>query len=164
MFMKLRNSVFFPALFFSSILFAAPYVIGDKLEVVSLHDQHEKPGAINEATRIILFSRDKKGGELLTNALSSMPKGFLAQQKIVYVTDISGMPGLIAKYMAIPAMQKKTYPILLDKDGNSTINYPDKNGMATLIYVESLTITKVIYLDSIDSVVKILTTPETLYP
>ena len=162
--MNLRNSIFFLMLFFSSSLLASPYAIGDRLAPVSLYDQHEKPGTISETTRIILFSRDKKGGELLNDALSTMPEGFLVEQKIVYISDISAMPGLIAKYIAIPAMQKKSYSMLLDKDGNSTTNYPDQKGMATLIYVKSLTITKVVHLDSIDAISKNLTTPESLYP
>lgn len=64
--MTIRISLFFLLLLFSSPLFAVPYVTGDKIETVSLNDQYKKPGFINEATRMILFSRDKKGGELLT--------------------------------------------------------------------------------------------------
>ncbi|MCU7801074.1 MAG: hypothetical protein KZQ70_13280 [gamma proteobacterium symbiont of Lucinoma myriamae] len=88
-----------------------------------------------------------------------MPKGYLTEQKIVYITDISGMPGLISKYIAIPAMQKKSYSILLDTDGNSTKDFPDKNAMATLIYVESLTITQMTHIESVDAVINTLTTP-----
>ncbi len=150
----LRYSAFFLLFFFSPILWAVPYVTGDSLDPVSLNDQHEKPGYIDKTTRLILFSRDKKGGEILTDALSNIPEGFLAEQNIVYITDISAMPGLISKYIAIPALQKKAYSILLDKDGSRTINYPDKKAMATLIYVESLSISHIIYENSIDAVIK----------
>lgn len=152
--MNLPYSAFFLLLLLPPILMAVPYAVGDSLEIVSLNDQHEKPGYIDKTTRVILFSRDKKGGELLTDVLSNMPEGFLAEQNIVYITDISAMPGLISKYIAIPALQKKAYSILLDEDGSRTINYPDKNAMATLIYVESLSITHIIYADSIDAVIK----------
>ncbi|MCU7940683.1 MAG: hypothetical protein KZQ64_04095 [gamma proteobacterium symbiont of Bathyaustriella thionipta] len=157
--MTLRISIFFLAVLFSSLLYAVPYVVGDKIDAVSLHDQHEKQGVINKATRMILFSRDKKGGEILTDALSRMPRDFLGEQKMIYITDISAMPGLISKYIAIPSMQKKSFSILLDADGTNTANFPDKNAMATLIYLESLTITQVIYVESVEAVVTRLTAP-----
>jgi len=150
--MKVQKSLLILLLLFAPAIFAAPYVIGDKLEAVSLDDQHEKPGHINEETRIILFSRDKAGGDLMAEALSKIPEGYLAEQHIAYIVDISGMPGLISKYVAIPSMRKKNYPMLLDQDGSKTAKYPDQNSASTLIYIESLKIKKIVHLSSIKQI------------
>ncbi len=150
--MKIQKSLLILLLLFAPGIYAAPYVIGDTLQAVSLDDQHKKPGHINTQTRMILFSRDKAGGELMAEALSDIPRGYLAEQHIVYITDISGMPGLISKYVAIPSMRKKPYPMLLDKDGSKTEKYPDQNDASTLIYIESLKIKNILHLSSIKEI------------
>ena len=150
--MKIQKLLLILMLSFSPTIFSAPYIIGDKLIALSLDDQHEKPGHINEQTQLILFSRDKAGGELLTKALSQMPKDYLAKQHIVYISDISEMPGLISRFVAIPSMRKRPYPILLDRDGDITENFPDQDDKATLINIESLRITNILHLSSSDEI------------
>ncbi|MCK5647346.1 MAG: hypothetical protein KAI22_00560 [Gammaproteobacteria bacterium] len=150
--MSRLKTLFFLLLFLSPAVFAAPYEVGDKLQTFSLSDQHEKLSHINNETRIILFSRDKAGGQLITEALSGIGKEYLIKQHIVYITDISGMPGLISKYVAIPSMRKKSFPILLDKEGQMTAQFPDKDNTATLIFVESLNIKNIKHLQSAEEI------------
>lgn len=151
----LKTSVFL-FLIASFPVFSASYEVGDKLGIISLTDQYEKTGHINDTSRVILFSRDKSGGKLISDALSQMPKQYLIDQHIVYISDISGMPGLISKYIAIPSMRKKNYPILLDKEGKVTARFPDKENTATLIFVESLKIKNIKYLQSVADIVQLL--------
>ena len=72
------------------------------------------------------------------------------------ITDISRMPSFISNYIAIPLMRKKRYPILLDKEGKITAQFPDRDNTATLIFVESLKIKNIKYLQSVEEIVQLL--------
>lgn len=120
--MKLQKVLFIAILFFSQAIYASPYSEGEKLLTLSLYDQYDKAGFINEKTQVILFSRDKAGGDLIKSALSRMPDNYFSDHNIVFISDISQMPGFISKYIAIPSMRKRNYSVLLDRDGNSSKN------------------------------------------
>ena len=47
-----------------------PYVVGDLIDAIALEDQHGDPGAVDASTRVVLFSRDMDGGDLLQEALA----------------------------------------------------------------------------------------------
>ena len=64
----------------------------------------------------------------------------------MYVADISGMPGLVARMFAVPSMRKRPYPMLLDRDGEITARLPDVEGSATLIFCDDLQVTRVLHL------------------
>ena len=152
LFMPIIKILVFLLLITSLPAFSDVYIAGDQLQSFSLSDQHDKPRHINKQTRVILFSRDKAGGQLITEALSVIPREYLIEQHIAYITEISGMPGLISKYMAIPSMRKKSFPILLDKEGKVTAQFPDKEKSATLIFLESLNIKNIMYLQSAEAI------------
>jgi hypothetical protein len=143
---------FILALCFAPIVSAASYTIGDKIENLSLPDQFEKTASIDQQTQLVLFNQDKEAGNLIEEALAEVPQGYLAEQQITYVSDISGMPGFISSFIAIPAMQQRNYPILLDREGNHTQQFPRQKGKATLIYLDALLIKKIIHLDSIEKI------------
>ena len=154
--MTLLKTFFILFLITSPPVFSASYEVGDKLEMFSLTDQYDKAVYINNTTQLILFSRDKAGGKLISNALSGTSKEYFTKQHIVYITDISRMPSFISNYIAIPLMRKKRYPILLDKEGKITAQFPDRDNTATLIFVESLKIKNIKYLQSVEEIVQLL--------
>ena len=114
----------------------------------SLEDQHGVIHAVDDATRVILFSREMKGGNTLKQALADAGEGFLGSRAAVYIADISGMPRLIARIFAIPRMRERPYAVLLDRDGTATARLPDVEGSATLIFVEGLTIQRIEHLET----------------
>jgi len=119
------------------------YVVGDSISQISLENQHGEVGVVDESTRILLFSRDMDGGKLLQAALADVEPGFLAEKDAVYVSDISGMPSLVARLFALPKMRKRPYPMLLDRTGEATSRLPDVDAKATLIFLRSLVIERV---------------------
>jgi hypothetical protein len=97
---------------------------------------------------IVLFSRDMDGGDLLKEALADAPEGFLRQKRAIYVSDISGMPGLVARMFAIPAMRGRPYAMWLDREGDVLTRLPDEPGKATLLFVDDREITRIEHLSS----------------
>ena len=68
----------------------------------------------------------------------------MSGRRAVYVADISGMPGLIAKTFAIPAMRDRPYFMLLDRDGETTARLPDIEGQATLVFLDRLAVRRIV--------------------
>ena len=128
----------------SHAAFAEYYAVGDKIEPFTLEDQHGESHTVDASVKVILFSRDMEGGDLLKEGLADAAPGYLGGKNAVYVADISGMPGLIAKMFAIPAMRDRPYSMLLDRDGETTARLPDMEGQATLVFLDRLTVQRVV--------------------
>ena len=59
----------------------------------------------NGELRILLVARSMDGAKLVKTVLEGRPKGYLEARRALFVADISGMPSLIGKLFAIPAMR-----------------------------------------------------------
>lgn len=123
-----------------------PLRVGDTLHELTLQDQHGAQRVVDATARMILFSRDMDGGDVLKSALAELPSGTLDTAHVAYVSDISGMPGLIARLFAVPSMRRRPYPMLLDRTGEATAFLPDEPGLASLIYLDRLQITRIEHL------------------
>ncbi len=122
---------------------ARPYAVGEVIPPIPLENQHGEPGAVDESTRVVLFSRDMEGGDLLKEALAEVAAETLAGRGAVYVSDISGMPTFVARMMAVPAMRRRPYDMLLDREGDVTARLPDAEGEATLIHLDALRVVRI---------------------
>ncbi|MCP3984898.1 MAG: FAD/FMN-containing dehydrogenase [bacterium] len=130
----------------------APYAVGDRLVPFQLEDQHEKVRALDKSAKLLLFSRDMNGGDLLREAIAELGAKGLTDLSAVYVADIHNMPSLIASLFAIPRMRDRPYPVLLDRDGSATARLPDVEDQATILELEGLTLRAIHHLDSVEAV------------
>ena len=126
--------------------FGELYAVGDEIAPFTLKDQHGESRTVDASVKVILFSRDMKGGDSLKEGLADVAPEYLNGKKAVYVADISSMPRLIARIFAIPAMRTRPYSMLLDRDGEATARLPDVEGQATLIFLERLTVQRIVHL------------------
>ncbi len=122
---------------------AEPLAVGDRIEPFTLEDQHGDAHSLDTDVKVLLFSRDMDGGDLLKDALAEVGPDFLTEKHAVYLSDISGMPGLVARMFAIPSMRNRAYPMWLDRDGQTTARLPDEEGKATLVFCHDLEITRI---------------------
>jgi len=113
--------------------------VGDTLVPINLLDQFEKPLNVTAETKVLLFSRDMDGGEIIQAAFADTPDD-QRPANLVYVADISGMPSLIAKYVAVPKMQDYPFTLGLDREGEITAAFPVVKGQATIIKLNDLKI------------------------
>ena len=126
---------------------AAVAGVGSTLPARSLEDQHGEVRSIDRGTRFVLFSRDMDGGDVIEEALSDAPEGFLEARGAVFVADISRMPSLVTRLFALPSMRRRPYPMLLDRTGDATADLPAEKGRATLIRLEALRVAAVTSFD-----------------
>jgi hypothetical protein len=59
----------------------------------------------------------------------------------VAITDISGMPAMIRRMMALPAMKKRSYRIWLDATGKLVAGWPREPGKVTVMELDDFSIT-----------------------
>ncbi|MGL4474050.1 MAG: hypothetical protein ACRCT7_06275 [Shewanella sp.] len=132
---------------------AAELSQGSTVVATSLLDQHEQVQQISSESRYVLFSRGMKGGELIQAAFEQSPE-IAKSNQVLYVADISGMPGLIAKFVAIPRMQELAYTVALDREGQQTTDFPAEKDKATIITLNNLVVTDIQFVDSSDAIVQ----------
>lgn len=106
-------------------------------ESLKLTDQHSEVHTITEVTKLIIFSHDMNGKDIVHEAIKDQTASFLDAHKSIYVADINAMPAIIARLFAYPAMRGYPYLIWLDKDGSQTQNWPRKKGTVSLLKIES---------------------------
>ncbi|MCG9738489.1 hypothetical protein L1D32_10015 [Shewanella insulae] len=131
---------------FSAASLASSLTTGDRIETITLADQHQAVWELSTNTQVLLFSRGMKGGEIIQEALESLEGPMPSNWR--YVADISGMPSLIAKFVAIPKMQDLGFTIGLDQEGEATHLLPGDKETATVITLDGLKIIKVVQVDS----------------
>ena len=134
-------------LFTPIMALATSYVAGDAISPISLQDQNDKAVSVTEQTKVVLFSRSMKGGDIIKETLTPLT-GDKFPAHLVYVADISGMPSLIAKFVAVPQMQELPFAIGLDREGQISRLLPDTKDMATMILLDNLNIQDIAYFDS----------------
>ncbi|WP_322520578.1 hypothetical protein SR882_07195 [Guyparkeria halophila] len=91
--------------------------IGDpfpRWELTDQHDQtHRLPG---DTTQAIVFSSSKQADETLSPVLESVVGDRLISGEVIYLSDISRMPGLISRLFALPSLRDRDYPVVLIRE------------------------------------------------
>ena len=133
------------AMVLANAAFAEPYVVGDRIDPFTLEDQHGKSHTVDASAKVILFSRDMDGGDVLKEGLADVDPEYLTGRSAVYVADIAAMPRLVARMFAIPAMRERPYAMLLDRDGKGTARLPAVEGQATLLFLDQLVALRIVH-------------------
>jgi hypothetical protein len=131
---------------------AQPVAVGSRLSPLKLQDQHDNAAEVGSVVRLLLFTRDMAGGTLVKDALAERDQHFLDACHAAYIADVSGMPSVVTRLMALPRMRKRPYRVLLDRDGELTASLPYVPDTATLLELEQLRVTRVAHLRTVDEV------------
>ena len=136
-------------IFLGVVAFANPLAVDSTVSELKIKDQFEKEHTIGANVKTILFASDKKTSDMLRDYLLpiSEKENVLEKNGAVYVADISGMPSLISKFIALPKMKKYPFSILLLDDTNKA-NFAKEDGK---IIVYSLEAGKVVKIDKIST-------------
>ena len=137
------------ATFLALGLNAASLNVDSTVNYIKIKDQFEKEHTIGTNVKTILFASDKKTSDMLRDYLLplSEKENILEKNSAVYVADISGMPSLISKFIALPKMKKYPFSVLLLDDTNKD-NFVKEDGK---IIVYSLENGKVVKIDKIST-------------
>ena len=122
---------------------AEPYAVGSVVRELSLADQHGDAHPLDDSVRVVLFSRDLDGGRVIQNALSENGAELLERHSAAYVADVSRMPGLVRRFIALPRMRKRPYLMWLDETGEATADFPTREGRPTLLFLAARRVLRV---------------------
>ena len=112
---------------------AASYATGSAMPAFSLEDQHGKKVSLQPDTRLVLFAADKAASDLANEVLGNEKEGVLERLQAVYLADISGMPALVTRMFALPAMRALPFPIGLAREASVLAELPRQKGTVSVI-------------------------------
>lgn len=72
--------------------------------------------ALNAETQWVVISQVKDAGKMVKETFSALELSDLEQYKLIYIADISAMPGFITSMFAIPKMRDYAFPVALIKE------------------------------------------------
>ncbi|MEX5331074.1 FAD/FMN-containing dehydrogenase [Pseudomonas paraeruginosa] len=121
---------------------------GETLEPWTLQDQFGQARSLDDSTRVLLVARDMDGAKLVKAALAERPKGYLEARQVLFLADISRMPGLISRLFAVPAMRDYSYPVVLDREAAVAPRYGAGARKVLWIRLEQRRVEEVRELDS----------------
>ncbi|GIU15782.1 hypothetical protein [Shewanella sp. MBTL60-007] len=146
----MRAVIFVLSSLFATSVWASTYQVGDQIIDIKLQDQHEAQYQVDSSTTRVLFSRSMDGGTVIQEALEAEPE-LVKDSGLIYVADISGMPSLIARFVALPQFKKFPYRVALDNEGELTKPLPAQKDQATLVELNNNQITKIAFYETADA-------------
>ena len=124
--------------------FANSLTVGTDIPTLTVKDQFEKEHIIDANIKTIIFSATKTEGTTIKEFLLTKDKDYLTTNKAAYVADITGMPSLITKFIALPKMKDYPFSVLLIDEANKTL-FPVKEDMISIISLENGKVTDIKY-------------------
>ncbi len=124
--------------------FANSLTIGNDLPTLTIKDQFEKDFTVDANIKTIIFSATKTEGTTIKEFLLTKDKDYLTTNKTVYIADITGMPSLITKFIAMPKMKDYPFSVLLVDEANKGL-FSVKEDMISIISLENGKITDIKY-------------------
>ncbi len=124
--------------------FANSLTIGNDLPTLTIKDQFEKDFTVDANIKTIIFSATKTEGTTIKEFLLTKDKDYLTTNKTVYIADITGMPSLITKFIAMPKMKDYPFSVLLVDEANKGL-FAVKEDMISIISLENGKITDIKY-------------------
>lgn len=114
--------------------------VGDAFPVLELEDQFEEPRPVPGEASLIVFSGSKDADDSLSDTLGEVAGDALRAGEIIYLSDISRMPGLITRFVAMPALKDRDYPVTLIREEGMAEAISATDGCYTLYTLNGSTI------------------------
>ena len=141
---------------FSFSLNAQTLRLGDSIILPKLPDQFEKLHVLKENTKWLVLAHDMDSSRITRDAFKGQTDASLQQAHIQYYADVSGMPGLITSYVAIPKMKKQKYAIVLGKEDNDLAQLPNEDDKVSVFKIENGKIVQFVTIESSDELKKLV--------
>jgi NADPH-dependent ferric siderophore reductase len=103
---------------------------------------------VSASTQQVIFTAEKSVSDLLSQVLGAEGKTTLTQAHAVVVADISAMPAMISRLLAIPKLRELPFSMALVRDASTVADLPRRKGAATVLTLDKGQVTQVQYLQS----------------
>ena len=88
----------------------------DPLQAAEFTDQWDQPQALDENTRWLVVAQGMDAGDIVEEVFTHLNVSDPGTRGLLYLADISGMPGLITRFIALPAMRDFAFPMALIRE------------------------------------------------
>jgi hypothetical protein len=121
--------------------------VGEKIRPLKLDDQFEKSRELTEELQKVIFIFSRDTGDMVHAYLAEQSEGYLKERNTAVVADISRMPSLITKYVAMPGFQEYKYSmmLILDEETGKPYKNEKEKEKAMIVSLENLTVTGVTF-------------------
>lgn len=99
-------------------------LVGHAFPARSVKDQHDKPVTLPGQAAVIIYANSKSADEWINPVLAEFGAEALRAHQVEYVSDISRMPGLISRMIALPQLRERSYPVVLLRDATEVAGMP----------------------------------------
>ena len=115
----------------------AKLVVNKSLANLTLNDQFGKPHTLSSDTKTIIFAFSKDMGHLCNDFFVTQDASYLANNKAIFVADVSAAPSIIRTMFIMPGLKDFDHRVLVLDNENIALSY--KEGIDALkIIVVSL--------------------------
>ncbi|MHB8920276.1 MAG: hypothetical protein ACYC3A_01045 [Halothiobacillus sp.] len=116
----------------------AALTAGSPFPTLTLTDQHDKPVILPGVAHAILFANAKAVDEWVNPILTEMGQANLSARQVIYLSDISRMPWMVSKLIALPQMRERNYSAALIRDDQEKAGMPiPAKGCADLLQLKA---------------------------
>lgn len=148
------------AIFFLNACASSPPVsplrVGQQVDFALLQDQFAQPFVHESAMQYLLFTKSMEAGRVVREVVSQLDPNCHQNGRLVFVADVSGMPKLITKMIAVPKMRSYGFPVWLDYQGEATEALPVKEGSVSVIKIEQGAIEGIQYVQTAEELTPLL--------
>jgi hypothetical protein len=156
----LRHGTLLLLLAAATALPAATWDTGVHLPSATFVDQFDSEHDLANCTGLVMFAPDRDSSDIVTSVMATADARRPDGQAVCYVTDISGMPALITKMFALPAMRDYGYPVMLGRDVEATAMMPRRSGEVTLVTTRDGIVKQITYAADAQALRQALTTTD----
>jgi len=139
-------------LFLVSVLFItslfAELKVGDSFPQITLPDQFDNNLSVSKEDKYILMTFEKDISVEIKDFLMTKEKGFLENNNVKFVSDISSMPGFVTTMFALPKMRKYPFSVMLIYDEDEGKRFNAQEERITLYKLDNMKITDIKYVTS----------------
>lgn len=125
----------------------AGLTVGQPFPKTVLEDQFEKEQQVLATDTLVLVSFERDVSSAVNDFLNAQSKTFLADHNTKYISDISGMPGIISKLFALPKMRDYNYSLMLNRDDDFKEKFDAQEGKLTVYTLKEGAVVSVTFID-----------------
>ena len=135
---------------------SSPLEIGNKVDFSLLEDQFGNSFRFEKNMELLIFTDDMQASRDVRDTMGKVAPGCYEQGKLVFMADISGMPRLITRLIALPKMRDYGFPVWLDYEGDATGALPVKDEFISMISINNGAITDIDFVIGGDAVLSVI--------
>lgn len=98
-------------------------VVTKSVASLKLNDQNEVPQTITADTKKIVFAFSKDIGHTCNDFFATKEPSYLADNKVVFVADVSSAPSLVRSMFIIPGLKDFKHTVLVMDDKTLAASY-----------------------------------------